>query len=464
MNLAGFLESLKGKNIHLVGVSGSEGSSIFNLLVNNGLSRRLTVHDFIEKKGIEKNFRLFHKGIPPTQKSILFQKFSRNLEKVEFHDNDQYLKGIDKADIIFVPQSWRLYRENSALLELSPKIPFYSLLRIYLDFAPAKIIAVSGTVGKGSVANLIFQLLVINGKSAYFAGNESWRLQLAENLADMKNNDYLVLEISHRQLQDGFSRAPFLTVITNIYPNHLDEVSFSLYQKLKLTLVQKQTREDIAILNYDDEILRNAAGSLNSKIVYYSAKNKLMNSKNIQSIFDAIMNIKSDQYPENILAASSAALIADIPVGEILPAVDRIRKLPARLELIAEIKGIKIYDDIKSTTPWASLRAVEFFKGNIILICGGNTKNIDYQIFVKELNKRHVKLIMVKSELTEKLSEQSVNYKKWEVTDMSEAVKKAFQLADRGDKILVSPAAANFYSRFIKGKKSLRNIIKEIEP
>ena len=98
---------------------------------------------------------------------------------------------------------------------------------------------------------------------------------------------------------------------------------------------------------------------LKSKIIYYSEKNKDMNTKNIQNIFSDILNTKSDHYPVNIIAASTAADILGIDIQLIKQKISTLKSLPARKELIKSIEGIKIYDDIKSTTPWATLKAIK---------------------------------------------------------------------------------------------------------
>src|SRR3990167_3989766 len=261
-----FLNSLKGKNIHLIGASGSEGSSLLDLLVSSKISA-VTAHDFVQKEQLEKNYKLWHKGLSVHERNKLFTEFEKNLERVEFHDRDSYLEGIQKADIIFVPQSWRLYPRNKQLFDLKNKgIPFYSLMRLYLDYSKAKIIAVTGTVGKGSVAYLIYEILKRSGKTVYFTGNETWTRQLADQLNVMTRSDFLVLEVSHRQLLDGFSRASAMVVFTNLYPNHLDEVSWQEYIRIKLSLIKKQTNNQITVINYDNDLLRSQTKYLKSKV------------------------------------------------------------------------------------------------------------------------------------------------------------------------------------------------------
>lgn len=461
-----FINDLRSKNIHVVGVTGAEGSSILRFLVKHGIEN-LTVHDYTKKDELEKSFNLWHKGNIAREREFLYRQFLEDSGKAKICVGSDYLSDIDKAEIIFVPQSWRLYKkENFPLFALVGKIPFYSLTRLYLDFAPARIIAVSGTVGKGSTANMIYQILknlLPHERSVYFAGNETWMVQSADKLDEMDKDDILVLEISHRQLQDGFNKAPNITVITNLYPNHLDEVTFDKYINLKLSLVKKQGISDTAILNYDIPDLR-IKDTLRSKVIYFSQNDPKLNTKNIQRRFNKIMNIKSDQYTPNILASLTVLDILGIDIDQTLHFLPTIKPLNARLQLVDAVNEIKIYDDIKSTTPWATMAALNKLGKNTILICGGKTKDINYEQFAEKVSKETKQIIILKSELSRCLSELLSKGVFTIVDKLDEAIKLAYQLAKKGDNLLISPAAGFFYSDFIKGKKSIRRLVTSLLP
>src|SRR4029078_10514734 len=106
--------------------------------------QNITVHDYISFDAIEKSFKLWHKGMSIDDRNMAFSIFLEDINRVSKKFGDNYLKEIDSADIIFAPQSWRLYKEqNNALFKVHEKnIPFYSLTSLYLDLSPAKVIAV----------------------------------------------------------------------------------------------------------------------------------------------------------------------------------------------------------------------------------------------------------------------------------------------------------------------------------
>ncbi len=460
-----FIDKYKNKNVHIVGVTGSEGSSILRYLLKHNFSK-MTAHDFIDRENLAKSFRMWHKDTDPVCKANALKNFLRNIEKITLYDRNNYLKSILDSDLIFVPQSWRLYkRENSALIEASRrKIPFYSLTRLYLEQARAKTIAVTGTVGKGSTANLIHQLLVLSGHSSYFAGNETWRMQVADQLDEMSDRDYLVLEVSHRQLQDGLDKGPDVAVYTNIYPNHLDETTITEYYRLKEKLFIAQSSSQSAILNYDFEQIRSLAKKIKSEVVFFSGKQQSLNTKNIQKYFDEIMNIESTQYTDNILSALTVLDKLGFQIKNFIPLLSKMTPLPARVELIKQLNGRDFINDIKSTTPYATLQALTKYKHSVILICGGRSKNLSYQDFFLSISPRLKKLIILKSDLAN-LAKKYLSTKNYLIVeDLEQAIQEAFKISDTGDIILTSPASSFFYSDFIRDKKSLRRIITSLPP
>lgn len=456
------LDSLREKNIHVVGVSGSEGSALLRILLKNRF-QKITAHDFLEESTLEKNFRLYHKGVTSSEKTLLFRQFQSDLSNTTFYSGKNYLHEIEHADAIFVPQSWRLYSHNKPLWERKNKgIPFYSLTRIYLDFTNVTIVAVTGTVGKGSVAHLIYTFLRETGKKTYFAGNDTWMVQLADQLSDMSSSDILVLEVSHRQLLDGFTKPPPYVVVTNVYPNHLDEVKWEEYKELKFSLPRSQGASEESILNFDIPELQQLGKKLKSKVTYFSVKDRNKNTKNVQEIFQGIMNNKSDQYIENILAASALVEKFGIMSNEIIHILAKVKKLPARLEKIGSLSGIDVYDDVKSTTPWATLGALRYLLPaykKIFLICGGETKNIPYESFIEEIAVKPIRVYVLESPLSLELQHHLPQEKVDTSSGLEEGMKKALLEGNPGDCIVVSPAAAFFYRDFIGGKKSIRKII-----
>lgn len=460
-----FVDKYKNKNVHIVGVTGSEGSSILGYLLKHNFSK-ITVHDFIARENLAKSFRMWHKDADSANKANALKNFLRDLERTKFCDRNHYLNNILTSDLIFIPQSWRLYKkENLPLWEASRKgIPFYSLTRLYLEQSKAKTIAVTGTVGKGSTANMIHQLLILSGNSSYFAGNETWRLQVADRLDEMNDGDYLVLEVSHRQLQDGLDKGPDIAVYTNIYPNHLDETTITEYYRLKEKLFMAQFSNQVAVLNYEFEQIRFLAKQIKSEILFFSSKTRSLNTKNVQKHFPEIMNIESTQYTDNILSALTVLDHLGFQIKDLIPLLSKVAPLPARVELIIQLSGRYFINDIKSTTPYATLQALEKYKQPVILICGGHSKNLSYKDFFISISQGLKNLIILDSELVNLARKYLIAKNYLIVKDLEQAMQEAYKTSDRGDVILTSPAGSFFYSDFIRDKKSLKKIVTSLPP
>lgn len=463
MNLREFINKLKTGSIHVIGVTGAEGSSILNFLVKHGLAGVTTVHDYIPEEEVEKNFKLWHKGINEKEKDLQYQTFRNNLSRVKGCFGMRYLEGIDTSSAVFVPQSWRLYRErNNELFYLVSKVSFYSITRLYLEYAPAQVVGITGTVGKGSTANLLYQILNACGKRVYFTGNETWTVQLADKIDEMKKSDHLILEISHRQLLDGIEKSPGTVIYTNVYPNHLDELSWEEYKEAKKLLAMKQKRGDAVVFNAEDPVLSMFSGEFKSMVYPYSALHPEKNLPSVRKIMEEItIDLQGNHYQENILAAVTASCVLGVDSSAIIRAFrEGMKPLHARLEKTAFVEGISFYDDLKSTTPWATMKALEHLGKKTVLICGGNTKGIDYGTLSEKIKSLDFPVVVLESELSEILKRKKSDI--ITVNSLTEAVHKAYGMIGREGNILLSPGAAFFYTQYISGKKSFRRIVSNL--
>src|SRR3990172_6790121 len=120
-----FISSHKDKKVHIVGVTGSEGSSILDFCLHKGFNN-LTVHDFANYGDYEKSYILWHKGINTQRRLQNLATFKRNIKQVTSYWGKDYLTDIEHAEFVFVPQSWRLYIQNKSLFKIFKRsTPFY---------------------------------------------------------------------------------------------------------------------------------------------------------------------------------------------------------------------------------------------------------------------------------------------------------------------------------------------------
>lgn len=462
------LDELKNKKIHIVGISGTEGSAIASFLISLKF-KNIYGHDFCEEKDFKNSFFSFHDGLKNSEKEKAFRKIKRSDIKIYF--KNEYLKGIDRADIIFVPQSWFRYPCNRPLKNLTKKIKFYNITKLYFNLCPAPIYAVTGTSGKSTTARLIYEIFKKSPITTYFSGNDRENVQILENIFKIKKTDALILEVSNRQLKIDLGKSPHVGVITNISPNHMDDhKNFADYVKTKVSLLRYQTENDFAVLNYENESTKEIASYVKSKIFYFSSHNELdegaflkdanliirknNNEYKICSIHD--LKIPGRHNVENVLAASATAFLAGINTKIIRNAVTSFRGLKSRLEFVRELFGVKYYEDSSACNPDGPKVAVESFKEPIILIAGGERKKPvpgEFEEMAKALVLNRVKVLLLigkKAELIkEKVKEKMVEYNKKNpiikiCTNLAEAVNTAYKSAKRGDVVILSPGCESF--------------------
>jgi len=506
-----FLEKLKNKNIHIVGVSGAEGSAVLEFLAKNEIGN-ITAHDFsVDQEELRNNFFKTHLWLKGKEKVAAFGEFLKLPMNLKL--KDKYLEGVNEADMIFAPSSWYLYQPNFPMLENAKKkgIEFSSLTKLYFELAKGKVISVTGTKGKGTTSRLVYEMLSQGNKkrNIYLAGNDRRSAQEVDKVFKMAKDDILILETSNRQLMIDLGRSPEIGVITNIYPDHIDEHgSFEKYIEVKKSLFQYAAKNNMAILNYDNEITKKFGEDLAKrkvKVFFFSRRNRIKNGafaengkiylfeNGVPKLKKKVCDLKEikligEHNIENILAATIAAYLAGAKQEEIKKTIQNFRGLPHRIEFIGEFGGVKFYDDLASTNPDSTIAAIRAVsesriknqESRIILIAGGDDKRMNYEELAKEISEKADTLILLPGTGSEKLKCQMSNVKcqiKFkaqisnskqanllieECNDFLEALEIIKAQTKTGDIALISPAGAHFQARYIDIlKKPIRNLIVE---
>src|SRR3990172_225004 len=265
-----YLEELKSKqNIHIVGAAGIEGAAIAVFLFEQGI-QNVILHDFSKKEEFESSFKNSRSYLTPKKAKESYERLISTNYKIYYQDN--YLKNIEKADLIFISQGWYRYEANRRLKALKVKIPFSSVTELYFKLSPCPIIGITGTVGKSTTTRLIYEMIKKCERLAYLCGNDRDNPPVLDKLLKLSKNAYLVLEISNRQLID-LKYSPHIAVVTNIFPNHPDDhKNFSEYIKIKSNIVRYQTKKDFAVLNADNKETREFKNLTAAKAYFFSLK------------------------------------------------------------------------------------------------------------------------------------------------------------------------------------------------
>ncbi|MDP3882447.1 MAG: UDP-N-acetylmuramoyl-L-alanine--D-glutamate ligase [Candidatus Staskawiczbacteria bacterium] len=357
---------------------------------------------------------------------------------------------------------------SSPYLEIARKnnVEIETDVSLFFKLSDAFIIGVTGTKGKSTTASLIFHLL----KPKYLpAGRQDKRLFLAGNigvsplelLPKIKKGDKVILELSSFELED-LSQSPNIAVITNILPDHLNRyASMAEYINSKKPIFKYQDKNDVVILNKDDSIVRQIADEAKSKVYVFSA----------DSVDMAGLKIFGEHNKANIAAAVEVAKIMEIPGDVINKALKTFKGVPSRQEFVREVGGVKYFNDTTATIPEAVIAVINslserFSNAEVFLICGGVYKGVDYKKFSEKVRQKNVTLILLPGSASDKIKESLSGYQKInETPSMLEAVRKAKELAKRGDVVALSPAASSFNmfknefdrgEQFVKAVKSLK--------
>lgn len=308
------------------------------------------------------------------------------------------------------------------------KIPIEMDASLFTKLAPVRIIGVTGTRGKSTVANAIFHALKkVYPKNVFLGGNIKGMATIPL-LKKVKENDIVVLELDSWQLQ-GFGDSkisPNISVFTNFLPDHMNyyKGDMNQYFKDKANIFKYQGKNDYLIVG--DDSYKKYKGKINSKIIKAKGKfkTKLIGEHNQKNICLAVAVLKVLGISEKHLSSYE---------GE-----------PGRLEFVKKIKGVSYYNDTNSTTPDATIAALNTL-GNVILLAGGNNKNLKYDELARVINKKVKALALFKG----KASNEIFLLLSWEypiefVENMKQAINFAKKHSKKGDIILLSPGATSF--------------------
>ena len=335
-------------------------------------------------------------------------------------------------------------------------------IELLMKLCPGKAIGVTGSDGKTTTTSLIYEILKASGFNCYLGGNIG--TPLFTKLEEMTPEDIVVLELSSFQLM-GMEISPDISVITNITPNHLNvHSSYEEYIDAKKNVFKYQNEDGIVVLNYDNELTKEAAKEANGKVIFFSSQNKLddgiildgdtikeCNDKLRRHILNTnLVNLKGTHNYENICAAIAATKsLVDIETA--VKAVKEFKGVQHRLEFIREIDGVKWYNDSIGTSPTRTIAGVNSFAERIVLIAGGYDKHLDYTPIAKPILEKVSKLILIGDTapkifdaVKEEAEKQTKDLQIYMCDKFEDIVATAKKVAKSGEIVLFSPASASF--------------------
>ncbi len=324
-------------------------------------------------------------------------------------------------------------------------------------FCKGKIIAITGTNGKTTTTSLCAFVIEKCGEKVYTAGNIGYAFS---EIADtVKENEFVVLEISSFQLDHIDRFKPKVAVLINITPDHLDryENDYEKYKAAKIAITKNMDDEDYFVYNADDIEIPKSLGD--DTIEYnFSIKRKIVNgafSENgvlkysedleIEEILPiSELSLKGEHNLYNISAVVIIAKIFGLNTEKMREALRTFKAVEHRLEFVREVDGIEFINDSKATNVDAVWYALRSFDKPLHLILGGKDKGNNYDD-IKEPVLQHVKKIYAIGSSADKVYNYFKDLVDTEKVDTLEnCVEIARQKAAEGEIVLLSPACASF--------------------
>jgi len=468
-----YKEFFKNKKVTVVGL-GLLGKRLGDILFLLEMGAIVTVTDLKKKGELKYSVNKIEKYVKEKnlESNISYTFGEHRFE--DFENKDFILKGQGvPLDSVYIKHA----RGKNIPIEMDESLFMKLAHNLNLD---VKIIGVTGTRGKSTTTMLIYEILkqvYMNNPSTSF-GIKKLSVFLGGNikgtavlplLKNIKNGDIVVFELSSWQLQ-GFGEdkiSPHISVFTNFMPDHLNyygsatlttSQAIQRYFKDKSYIYKYQKESDYLVLG--EKMLKDSA------IAQIFDIKKIKAKKVIAKVSDVPKNWKVKllgvHNKQNIMCAVEVARILKIKESVIKKVVESFTGAPGRLELVKEIKGVKIYNDTNATTPEATIAALEALSGvghpkssvsntrqasKVILIMGGMDKGLDVKKLKKILAKKTKKIFLTPGSGSDKIEAEETEESKaffYKMANLKEAVEKAYKESKNGDTILFSPAFASF--------------------
>lgn len=441
------MDSLKGKRVTVAGL-GLHGGALGTIEWLVGQGARVTVTDLKTKEQLKPTLGKLEKYLGIT-----------------FVLGEHRRKDFTNADMIIrnpaVPK-------NSEFLQAAREagVPIEMDSSLFFLYSPSKdIVGITGSKGKTTAANAISTVLQAHSTKTVAVGIDG--ISPLGELPRVQPDSPVVFELSSWRLEAlaQHQLSPPVAVVTSIYKEHLNTYSsFDEYIATKQIIVRYQKKEDIAILNRDNEALLAWQPVVQSRLFWFtigdlpegngifirSGKVVIRTNEKEEELFPvANLPLRYEHEKRNILPAILMGHLRGMPASEITRALQKLRALPHRLEEVAQIKEVTYINDSAATMPDATIAALDALQGQTLVhIIGGSDKKLEFEKLAKRLAAASIRaLVWLPGTATERMKEtirKKVDVSMIDASSMQDAVEKASQLAQTGDTVLLSPGATSF--------------------
>ena len=406
---------------------------------------------------------------------------SRDGWNVVINDKKSEIEGLQEA-LEGISVEWRLGEDpigllgGASLIVISPIIPMtvpfvveakrrgievVSEIELGYRYSRAEFVCITGTNGKTTCTALTGEMFQNGGRHTFVLGNIG--VPITEHALETRDGDVVVAETAGLQLEGNVLFHARAAGVCNITEDHLDHFgTMENYIAAKCKIFDHQTQEDIAVLNYDDAIVREMARLTPAKVFYFSRKEEVPRGCFLRGDM-VVYRDEAGEYPllradeikipgghnlENAMLCSLLALGMGISADAVR---DTLRTFPGvehRIEFVREFDGVRYINDSKGTNPDSTIKAIQAMTRPTVLILGGYDKHSDFHELFEHFHGSSLKAIVVLGATKQKILDtaRDTGYLGYchATGTFADAVSCARTIAEPGDAVLLSPACASW--------------------
>ena len=461
-NVEDFFGKIKGKKIALCGIGGSN-LPLAELFLNKGA--KIFACDSRTKEALGETAQILEKNGAVLQ-----------LGK-------GYLNNLTEMDIVFRTPGMKFYlpeltaaRKNGVVVT--------SEMELFFDLCPCEIFAVTGSDGKTTTTTVISEMLKASGRTVHLGGNIG--RPLLPIIEQIKFDDIAVVELSSFQLI-SMRESPDVAVVTNLAPNHLDmHKDMAEYIDAKKNILLHQNAFSRTVLNLDNEITKGFANTVRGDVFLFSRQKSCergawvsedgaifmsWNGTTTELMKKSDIRIPGNHNVENYLAAI-CAVWGYVTPEQMRNVAKTFGGVEHRSEFVREVNGVRYYNDSIASSPTRTASGtLSLYDQKIIIIAGGYDKKIPFDELGPIIVDK-VKLLILLGNTADKIEEAvkkssayfEGNPKIIRVSSMEEAVNAAYQNAEKGDIVSMSPACASFdlYPNFAARGNHFKELVRKL--
>ena len=337
-------------------------------------------------------------------------------------------------------------------------IPIIGEIELAYELGKGEVLAITGTNGKTTTTALLGEIMKRASDSAFVVGNIGNPYTTVVD--ETREDSVIVAEKSSFQLETIVTFRPRVSAILNITPDHLNRHhTMEAYIEAKMNVAKNQTKDDVCVLNYEDEVLREFGEKVSAEVLYFSSRRKLEKGiylengniiyKNPEECLvcnvEELKLLGTHNY-ENVMAAVAMAASYGVDMDVIRETIRDFAGVEHRIEFVAEKNGVAYYNDSKGTNPDAAIKGIQAMRRPTMLIGGGYDKDSSYKEWIESFDGKVKKLVLL-GQTKEKIAKEAreCGFQDIILVDtFEEAVMTCVKFAEPGDAVLLSPACASW--------------------